>query len=350
MSTWTRISTPSAKVESIIADISSPSGANDDLEAPSEIEKHWRSDNSYLQQWLHWEDICSIPRSAQCNIPQVECSLADHWNLNANASDYATTSLAVEVQYSLSPEGPQQLLPNVTDAHAPLPGRTRSAPSSRHRAVLPMVFEKTTVLSIPDTGSEENLMTIAFADELGLTVNDAPCHRKEFRLGNGKIITALGRVWSLCSFAKDRSVETMSEFYILGQAIVDVIMGMSFLDMTETLTKHKHRLERLTAPRHGISRLMAMNNPRCRMKCSMRTHQGALEVLSNADTGSEMNLVSSKFVAEQGLLMLERGSESQVQFADGSMAHLAGKTRMKIQLGSTSNRGINWASIVLKFA
>lgn len=246
------------------------------------------------------------------------------------ASGYATTSRAVEpVEIVLPPEGPP-------------------CPSPRYRTVLPMVFEKTTVLSIPDTGSEENLMTLAFADQVGLAVDDAPCHRKEFRLGNGKIITALGRVRSLCSFAKDRSVETMSEFYVLGHAIVDVIMGMSFLDATETLTKHKHRLERLTAPKYGTPRLMAMNNPRCRMKCAVESHRGALEVLANADTGSEMNLVSSKFVAEQGLAMVERGpTQPKVQFADGSTAHLAGRTRIRIRLGSDRKRGIDWASVEL---
>lgn len=93
---------------------------------------------------------------------------------------------------------------------------------------------------------------------------------------------------------------------------------------------------------------MAMNNPRCRTKCAVESHRGALEVLADADTGSEMNLVSSKFVADQGLAMVERGpTQPKVQFADGSTAHLAGRTRIRMRLGSDRNRGISWASTEL---
>jgi len=67
---------------------------------------------------------------------------------------------------------------------------------------LPMILKGKTILATPDSGSEDNIISREVVTALGLHIEDAKEHQKEYRMGNNRIVKALGRVWIECTFFK----------------------------------------------------------------------------------------------------------------------------------------------------
>jgi len=156
-----------------------------------------------------------------------------------------------------------------------------------------------TVLSTHDSGSEENIISKDLITALGLKIEDSPEQQKEFRMANNKIVKALGGVTIPCKFAREQASEQQNElccwFYVFKTLITPLIMGMKFLDSTETLTKNKYRLQACAVP------------------------AGPLQC------GSEIDLMSLDFCKRRKFVLRKISpGESSVQFADGSLATLAG--------------------------
>jgi hypothetical protein len=109
-------------------------------------------------------------------------------------------------------------------------------------------------------------------------------------------------------------------------------MGMKFLDSTETLTKNKYRLQACAVPA-GPLQCASINNPKRRLRCytlhgaipSLEEPSADSSALANADTGSEIDLMSLNFCKRRKFVLRKvLPEESSVQFADGSLATLAG--------------------------
>ena len=196
------------------------------------------------------------------------------------------------------------------------------------KMVLPMIIHGLTIDSRADSGSEDNIISRDLVSHLNLTIEDALEHRKEFRLANGNFVSALGRISIKCAFAKDPSIELCCTFYIFSQLITPIIMGMAFLDETETLVKYRHRLQpRVLA---GPPQLCSLNNPRCRLLCIV----DSLPILVNADTGSDMDLMSLAYVRRRGFVMTEVDLEcSTIEFADATTALIVGKVDVPVVIG-----------------
>jgi hypothetical protein len=207
---------------------------------------------------------------------------------------------------------------------------------------LPMILMGKTIPSIADSGSEENIISNEVILALGLIINDAPEHQREFRMGNNRIVIALGRIVVACTFARDQSVQLQCSFYVFQTLIAPVIMGMAFLDETETLTKNKHRLQPRNAPLQGPLVCASLNNPRRRLRCFVvpegvryvdRAEKQKCKTLVNADTGSELDLVSLDFCMRRnlGIRRLDEGY-SEIQFADGSIGSLVGQVKLRVPI------------------
>lgn len=208
-----------------------------------------------------------------------------------------------------------------------------------------MIIKGSTIISRPDSGSEENIIGIDLLSKLGLTMDTSPEHRKEFRIANGGLLRALGRALISCSFARDRTLELCCTFYVFRQLICPLLMGMPFLDETQTLVKHRYRLQIRTAPSFGPIQLNSLSSPRRRLYCLVN----AQPKLANADTGSEIDLMSLAFVRERDFSMTAVGLRSStVQFADGSTAELVGKVKVLIVLGTPEGPRIMTTFYVLE--
>ena len=167
------------------------------------------------------------------------------------------------------------------------------APSQSIRRVdLPMIIQGSTIISRPDSGSEDNIIAADVLSMLNLNMDTAPEHRKEFRVANGRSVWALGRIMVTCAFAKDRTLELHCTFYVFANLTSSLIMGMPFLDETQTLVKYQYRFQPRTIPSFGPLQLSSLNNPRRRLYCLVNSPPK----LANADTGSEIDLMSLEYV------------------------------------------------------
>ena len=203
---------------------------------------------------------------------------------------------------------------------------------------LPMIVNGSILISRPDSGSEDNIMVIDLANELELSVDAGAEHQKEFRMGNGKVIRALGKVMIDCAFAKEPNVRLRCIFYVFQRLVTPLILGMSFLDETETLSKNRHRLEPRSYVPRGLVDVCGLNSPRRRLFCIAESQP----ILANADTGSEVNLISLAYVQKRGFCIEPiTTAPSMVQFADGSTSALLGVVSLSIVFGNLEGRRLN---------
>ena len=202
---------------------------------------------------------------------------------------------------------------------------------SIRRVDLPMVIKGSTFISCPDSGSEENIIAADVLLAFNLKMDTAPEHRKEFRVANGKSVWALGRIMIKCAFAKDPGLEFHCTFYVFKNLTSALIMGMPFLDETQTLVKYQYRFQPRTIRSYGPVQLCSLNSPRKRLYCLVNSQPS----FANVDTGSEVDLMSLEYVLKRGFSMTAVGLHSStVQFADGSTSELVGKVSVFIVLGT----------------
>lgn len=213
------------------------------------------------------------------------------------------------------------------------------------RVVLPMIVQGSTIISRPDSGSEENVIAADLISRLRLDIDSSPEYQKEFRVANGKFVRALGRVVLEVAFAKEPTTQLFCTFYIFTHLITPMIMGMFFLDSTETLVKYKHRSQAYTPPTTGPLQLCSLNSPRCRLYCQANSEPK----LANADTGSEVDLMSLAYVQKRSFDMTAVDTRSSaVQFADGSTSDLVGKVEIQTVLGTRDGPRLTITFYVLK--
>ena len=234
----------------------------------------------------------------------------------------------------------QEALPQIDDSSF-----EDMAPSRSIRKVdLPIIIQGSTFISRPDSGSEENIIAADLVSKLDVKMDFAPEHCKEFRIANGRSVWALGRIMVNCTFAKDRSVELRCIFYVFQTLTSALIMGMPFLDETETLVKHQHRLQPRSIPSFRPIQISSLNSPRKRLYCLVDSQPK----LANADTGSEIDVMSLDYALKRGFPMTAVGlSSSTVQFADGSTSELVGKVRVLIVLGTPEGPRVTTTFYVL---
>ena len=209
----------------------------------------------------------------------------------------------------------------------------------RKKVQLPIEILGSTYATCPDSGSQENIMAKAISDQLDLSIDDAAEHQKEFRMANGKVVKALGRTSVDCAFTKEPDSQHQCSFYVFKALIAPIIMGMAFLDATETLTKYKHRLQSSMVPRTGPLQLYGIDNPVQRIQCLADLRK----TLANADTGSEIDLISLAYARRRGYYLdaVDFG-DNRVQLADGSVAFLVGKVNISIIFGDVDNEFYAW--------
>jgi hypothetical protein len=148
-------------------------------------------------------------------------------------------------------------------------------------------------------------------------------------MGNGTSTNSLGVVALTCAFAKGDPYTTLQPFNVIENLPVPVIMGKEFLNISKTLSLYQDRLEAVWTTAKKAFQVMHLDQPRQLLRCYV---DGNL-VYANADTGSEVDLMSPSYPRKNTLKIepLEEGEE-WVQFADGSTAKLLGKTRVDFDI------------------
>lgn len=189
-------------------------------------------------------------------------------------------------------------------------------------------------MACPDSGSDENIISLELVDKLGLEMervgSDEP---RQFSIANGKIVTALGQVSTSCSFATGSLSEPSKlecTFYVFHTLAVQLIMGVEFLQETETLSKHKDRLVEQSIPAMQSLRVNSVGKHRRGLICRLGTFVGCATV----DTGSDLDLVSPAF-AKSRTYKIEP-EVGKVEFADCSVGYTVGVIKTSFVVGSMS--------------
>jgi hypothetical protein len=186
---------------------------------------------------------------------------------------------------------------------------------------LPMILKGVEICACPDSGAEKNIILEETAIAIGLKDEIDDSNSELFTIANGKQIKSAGRVFVECAFARDPNVIKICVFHVFTRLVVPLIMGAGFLRETETLSLYRNRLQERPWIASLPMRVMHIDGSKERFKCYIDGN----EVLANADTGSEMDLVSRNYALESRHNIKKLESDTEVQFADGSIALLAGQ-------------------------
>ncbi|KAM5344700.1 hypothetical protein ACJ41O_010562 [Fusarium nematophilum] len=212
---------------------------------------------------------------------------------------------------------------------------------ARKRFVLPLYIGSywvhLKVMACPDSGSDDNILSMRLVKELGLQVQETSDDEpRRFSLANGKIVSAVGQVTTRCSFAAgfstaDQNIECT--FHVFSVLAVPAIMGVEFLRRTETLTKHTDRLVEELVPSMQALRVNSVDRPKRSIICQLDSFVGCATV----DTGSDLDLVSPGFAKSRAYTV--EPAHEQLEFADCSVGYTSGVTRTSFSVGDMTPFG-----------
>ena len=216
----------------------------------------------------------------------------------------------------------------------------------RQKLDLPMIIHNVPLITRPDSGSEDNVLVVDLMSRLSLSLDTSMEHQKVYRTADGTTIKALGRVSLACAFTKDPDVQVFCVFYVLRRLIHPIIMGMAFLSETETLSKYRHRLHPRSKSITGPLQVCSLSSPKRRLFCIIDPEQ---HVLANADTGSEVDLISADYAKRRGFdISPIEPTESMVQLADGTITPLKGKVNLQLRIGHRNGPSFQIAFYVMQ--
>jgi hypothetical protein len=214
-----------------------------------------------------------------------------------------------------------------------------------------MIFNPETnqkvVMTSYDTGTQDNHMSLAVAKDMNLEITIDKENKGKFALPTGAIIESLGRTSAKVRFANRSAVEesTMMCFFNIFKTLAHpVCMGMTFLGATETLSKHTFRLVDVPGRMNRPLRLCSLGDIASQVSCEI----DGKRAIAQADTGSEIALISGKFAHDNGLRRREYGCE-EIMLADGSIVYTSGCADVFFSVSKSAShlkkRDVEWGRI-----
>lgn len=201
------------------------------------------------------------------------------------------------------------------------------------RKELPMIIGGKEIKAQHDSGAERgNFMDCILASKLNLRLRTEKGDCKRFCMGNGTIVKALGRVRAICAFAKEAQTKMKCWFYVFDELASPLIMGSQFLEKTKTLSDYVHRLED-SIPNSSIVPMVNLIGSSQQAKRRFAAHIDHRLTLINADSGSDLDLMSSTYVRAHGYrLDRRRRCRKRVRFADNTKAETIGQVNATLTL------------------
>lgn len=189
--------------------------------------------------------------------------------------------------------------------------------------------------ALPDTMASKNAMSEGFAVSIGAIIDRSPGKQHTFVNAVGKSFRSLGETTMEVSFLDDPSKKIWQTFTLFQNCAAPLVIGDPFLRMTETLTKFRYRLKKVTCTVKRCWRVCYMDVPRRQLSCAIDGHS----VFANADTGSEIDLVSLEYANQCGWHIEKLGPDDGfVELADGSIVKVAGYVEAWLEVDGKSSR------------
>jgi len=202
------------------------------------------------------------------------------------------------------------------------------------------------VMTCYDTGTHDNHMSYTKATELGYTVIHDPDIETRFQLPNGTTITAVGHVNVAVQFARHVGPEPTSmtcRFNVFKNLALPMLIGMTFLQATQTLTKYTSRMVDLPMTWKRSLRLCALGSATNQVSCIVDGRR----VSAAADTGSEIALISSKYARKRRVYI--KHSCEELELADGSLVYTSGFADLMIHVLDLNGWGKGTKTKVVRF-
>ena len=212
----------------------------------------------------------------------------------------------------------------------------RQLPAGRD---LPMIIKGRTILAQPDSGAENcNIISSSLASEFQLRIKTGKSDCRSFKMGNGKIVRAIGRVRVPCTFARDTETRIKCWFYVFKSLAVPLIMGAEFLKITRTLTEFKHRLVDRLPFTGNIPSVNLIGSPN-RTKQRLSALLDGRVTYFNADSGCQVGDLMSPAYARKHGYKINRTEECRKRliFADGTMAQTIGQVTATLSMQNGDN-------------
>ncbi|KAM7204000.1 hypothetical protein V8F33_001971 [Rhypophila sp. PSN 637] len=213
------------------------------------------------------------------------------------------------------------------------PTRPTRKNRQRKRLSLPLLLHTKggpfRVTGCPDTGSEDNIVSLELVKRLDLPVKPVDKDTRMFSLANGNRISAVGQTSFSYTFGGDEESNILSECmaYVFETLVVPLITGAEFLTETKIFTEHRELLVEEIIPMMQSLRVNSVGKPKQSLVCRLDTFVGC----ANADTGSDLDLISPDF-AKSRAMKIEPATE-KLQFADGSISYTSGIVETSFSVG-----------------
>lgn len=221
----------------------------------------------------------------------------------------------------------------------PAQALSASARNGRHgpkeRSILPINLNGKTHHALADTMASKNVISEEHAVFISAVIDRSPGKQHTFVNAVGKSFRSLGETTMEVSFPDDPSKKSWQTFAVVKNCAATLVIGDPFLRMTETLTKFRYRLKKVTRTIKQCWRLCYMDVSHRQLSCSIDGDS----VFANADTGSEIDLVSLEYANRRSWRLEKLGpDDGYVELADGSIAKLAGYVDAWLDVGGKSSQ------------
>lgn len=183
------------------------------------------------------------------------------------------------------------------------------------RPEISVLVNGVTISALADTGSCVDVMSESLANRLQICINRS--RKRSIKLPKGRMNTT---GMALVDFQFQNESATYQRWFdILENSFYDVLLGRPFLDMTETLTKFKERIQQKLVPciQTGERIFLIGDAQSTHLACSINGRPA----WASPDTGSDMMVVSGDFASRNQLRARSgRQYRRRITFVDGSSA------------------------------
>ena len=269
-------------------------------------------------------------------------------NLSLVVSDVVNLHKALNAQGPWPSQQAQQLL-------APIASQRNLIPTPVFQ--LPGTIETICVKALPDTGSSQNVIDKNLVQSLFPSIPVYPVDESTDNLlvaPDRQPIPCIGKI-PLSWMFKGESQKHRRWFYVVENCSKGVIIGNGFLRQTETMSKHRHRLEltkpseSFTTPDHLLSE--GVNEAR-QDECLRQLVLGRIndtEAVASLDTGCEANLMSFDYAESlNATIMALPTSEQHVKYADGRRDNILGQVEVDWRFSDASDKVVKVIFYVLR--
>ena len=266
----------------------------------------------------------------------------------------SVVSDTVNLHKCLNPQDPR---PFEQTQQLDVPITSQRIPISTPVFQLPGTIETICVKALPDTGSSQNVIDKNLVQTVFSSIPIHPVHESTDNLlvaPDGQPIPCIGKI-RLCWMFKDESQKHCRWFYVVENCSKGVIIGNGFLRQTETMSKHRHRLE-LTKPSESDfppSHLRSEGVNEARQDaCLRQLVRGCInntDTVASLDTGCEANLMSMDCAESLELRISPLPtSEQHVRYADGRRGDILGQVEVDWNFSDTPDKAAKVIFYVLR--